>query len=122
MNLTDFNERTQKQIRPQLSTGHPRPAAIVESNPRHEPLETEEIQGSTGARVLVRVESIRSRLLDEDNLCEKYHVDLLRYAGVIAGDTPDEIKIEVSQRKAQKGEQERIVIEVVDHRTTNVLP
>lgn len=112
MNLTDFNERIQKQIRSQLQAGHPRPAAIVESNPRHEPLATKEVQGSTGEKVLVRVESIRSRLLDEDNLCEKYHVDLLRYAGVIPGDTPDEIKIEVSQRKAQKGEQERIVIEV----------
>lgn len=112
MNLTDFNERTQKQIRSQLQAGHPRTAAILESNPRDEPLATEEVQGPTGARFLVRVESIRKRLLDEDNLCEKYHVDLLRYAGVIPGDTPEEIKIEVGQRKANKGEAERIVIEV----------
>lgn len=112
MNLTDFNERIQKQISSQLQAGHSGPAAVLESHPRHEPLATEEVQRPIGAKVLVRVESIRSRLLDEDNLCEKYHVDLLRYAGVIPGDTPDEIKIEVRQRKAQKGEQERIVIEV----------
>lgn len=87
-------------------------SAVVERSPVDEPLAQEEVQRPTGGRVLVRVESVRKRLLDEDNLCEKYHVDLLRYAGVISGDEADKTKIETSQRKAQKGEEEKIVITV----------
>jgi hypothetical protein len=45
-------------------------------------------------------------LLDQDNLCEKYHVDLCRYAGVIPDDSPEQVIIEVNQRKTVKGEAE----------------
>ena len=99
-------------IRANLSPDNSRATTKLESNPCHEPLAKEEVQGRDSSRVLVRVTSIRTRLIDEDNLCEKYHIDLLRYAKVIAGDSAAEIKIETGQRKAQKGEVERIVIEV----------
>jgi len=101
-------------IRANLSPDNSRATPKLESNSRHEPLAEEKAEGRNRQRVLVRVTSIRSRLLDEDNLCEKYHVDLLRYAGVISGDSAAEVKIETGQRKVQKGEVERIVIEVYD--------
>jgi len=95
-----------------LSADHPRPAPKLEPATRHEPLATPQTQGRDRQRFLVRVTSIRKRLLDEDNLAEKFHVDLCRYAGVIPGDEADKTKIEVCQRKAKKGEEERTVIEV----------
>ncbi len=63
-------------------------------------------------RVLVRVTSVRSRLIDEDNLCEKYVVDCCRYAGLIPEDSPGTTKIEVAQRKAGKGEEEHTEVEI----------
>jgi hypothetical protein len=97
-------------------------SAILHRNPRSSPklerglgnasLEAGEVQGGTGGRVLIRLTSIRKRLLDEDNLCEKYHVDLCRYAGILSGDEAGKTKIEVRQVKAGKEEQERTLIEV----------
>jgi hypothetical protein len=113
--LTDFNERTQKQIQRLLddvSARYSRQVAELESNPSHAPLEAKEVQGSDRGRFLVRVTTRRKRLIDEDNLCEKYHVDLCRYAGVLFDDAPERTKIEVSQAKCKKGEPEEITIEV----------
>lgn len=92
-----------------------RPVAKLESNLGNASLGAGEVQGRTGQKFLVRITSIRRRLLDEDNLCEKYHVDLCRYAGVIPDDEAGETKIEVCQKKAGKEEIERTVIEVYDY-------
>ncbi len=89
-------------------------APIVERDSRHESLAKKEVQGRAGKRILVRVTSVRKRLLDEDNLCEKYHIDLCRYAGIISGDEAGKTKIETAQRKTQKGEEEKVVIEVFE--------
>ena len=70
------------------------------------------VQAKPGGRFLIVVTAIRNRLLDEDNMCEKFHVDLLRYSGVIPQDSPGKAKIEVRQRKADPGEEERVIIEV----------
>jgi len=86
--------------------------AVVERDSRDAPLEKKEVQGRVSERVLVRITSVRKRLIDEDNLCEKYHVDLCRYAGIISGDEASKTKIETTQRKAQKGEEEKVIIEV----------
>jgi hypothetical protein len=86
--------------------------AKLESDSSLPSLDSEKVQRPTGKRFLVRVESVRKRLLDPDNLCEKYHVDLLRYCGAIPGDTPQQIDLETSQRKAEKGEEEHTLIEV----------
>lgn len=99
---------------PDLLSRNTRKASVVERDSVHEPLEAEKVQGSVGKRVLVRVESVRKRLLDEDNLCEKYHIDLCRYAGIISGDEADKTKIETSQRKAQKGEEEKIILTIYE--------
>jgi hypothetical protein len=77
-----------------------------------EPLAAQEVQGPVSNRFLVRVTAVRKRLLDEDNLCAKYHVDLCRYAGVIPDDAPGQCQIETRQRKVEKGEQEHSLIEV----------
>ncbi len=113
MNLADINPKHHASILAQLSAGRARPAAVVESNPGHAPLVPEEVQRQPHARILVRVTSVRRRLLDEDNLCEKFHVDLCRYAGVIPDDAPELVKIEVAQRKAQPQEEEHTLIEVL---------
>lgn len=63
-------------------------------------------------RFLVRVTSRRRNLLDQDNLCEKFHVDCLRYAAIIPSDAPTETRIEVTQEKVGKGEAEEIIIQV----------
>ena len=66
------------------------------------------------AAFLFALSARRRRLLDQnqDNLAEKYHVDLLRYAGVISGDAPGTTKIEVRQEKVGSKEPETTVIEV----------
>lgn len=69
-------------------------------------------KGSDSVRFLVRVTSFRVRLLDEDNLCEKYHVDCCRYAGVLPDDAPEKTSIEVSQQKVSRKEDERITIDI----------
>lgn len=64
------------------------------------------------SRYVVRIVSVRTRLLDEDNLCEKYVVDFLRYCRAIPDDAPGKTKIEITQRKAEKGEDEHTEIKV----------
>jgi len=95
-----------------LSAGAAEQAAKLECHTGNEPLGAKEVQGSTGQRFLVRITAHRKRLIDEDNLCEKYLVDLLRYARVIPDDAPGVCKIEVSQKKVGKGQPEKTIIEV----------
>lgn len=65
-------------------------------------------------RIVVRIASFRRRLLDPDNLTggTKYFVDSARYAGLIPGDRPDQITLEVSQHKVSRKEEERTEIEI----------
>ena len=64
-------------------------------------------------RFLVRIVTVRKRLLDEDNICEKFAVDQLRYFGLIPNDNPAVTKIEVSQRKCRDGEPEHVEVEIL---------
>ena len=65
-------------------------------------------------RMLVSIESVRSKLLDTDNLYggAKFFVDFLRYCGAIREDTEEQIELRVTQRKTQKNEKEKTIIEV----------
>ena len=93
----------------------PRPAAVMERHSGDGAVGEIPIQGGLGKRFFVRVTAIRRRLIDQDNLCEKYHVDLLRYAsGGLFGDSPATTRIEVTQQKAGKGEPEEVRIEVFE--------
>lgn len=71
-------------------------------------------KGGDRQRFLVRVTSVRRRLIDEDNLCAKYVVDCCRNAGLIPDDCPATTRIETTQRKAGKEEQEHTLIEIFD--------
>ena len=73
-----------------------------------------QVQAGIGRRFLVRVKSRRKRLLDVDNLAEKYHVDLLRYARIIPSDAPGTAQIEVCQEKVGPKEAESVQIEVFE--------
>ncbi len=70
------------------------------------------LQKGIGRQFLIRVTSIRKRLCDTDNLCEKYLVDLCRYAGILPGDSPATTRIEVCQQKAEPKAAEETRIEV----------
>lgn len=69
-------------------------------------------KGRNTQRFLVRVTSFRRRLIDEDNLCEKYVVDCCRYAGLLPGDGPGQTKITVGQQKVGSEEAECTVVEI----------
>jgi hypothetical protein len=99
-------------IRANLSADDAGPIAKLERNPGNAPLAAKEVQRPTGNEFLVRIVSRRKRLLDQDNLCEKYIVDLLRYCGAITDDSPEQTQIQVAQTKCRKGEAEEITIEV----------
>jgi len=88
-------------------------ASVMEPAPGDAALPEAQAKEEHPGVYVVRVQSVRKRLLDPDNLCEKYHVDCLRYAGLIPGDEPDKIQIETTQRKAQKGEEERVEIAII---------
>lgn len=90
-------------------------ATKLERDSGDAPLEKKKVQRPASQRFLVRITSVRKRLLDEDNLCAKYHCDLCRYAsGGTFGDEAGETKIETTQRKAEKGEEESVIIEIFE--------
>jgi len=96
----------------QAHVENPRTTPVVESNTCDAPLETKEVQGRADGRFLVSVTSVRKRLADEDGLCEKYVLDCCRYAGLIPDDAPGICKVETSQRKTAKGEEEHTQITI----------
>lgn len=91
---------------------HPRTNPKLECDPSNAPLATSEVQEGAESRICVRVCSVRKRLLDEDNLCEKYAVDSLRAIAAIPADDPATVRIETTQRKAAKGEAEHTEITI----------
>lgn len=126
LKLSELNESLRACIEAQLAAEDagraarhlpPDPAgavAVVECHSWNAPLAAQEVEGPTGARFRVCIGSRRKRLIDQDNLCEKYLVDLLRYGGVIPDDAPDQCTIEVRQTKCRKGEPEEITVEVTE--------
>jgi hypothetical protein len=85
---------------------------IPERTAIQQPIQEAGNEGGDSGKLLIRVKSLRRRLLDEDNLVEKWHVDALRYAGVLYSDAPDKAKIEVSQEKVTTKEEECTVITI----------
>lgn len=73
-----------------------------------------QVQAGIRRRFLVHVKSYRRRLLDQDNLCCKYLVDLCRYAGVLPSDAPGTAEIKVSQEKVGSKEREFVRIEIYE--------
>lgn len=80
---------------------------VISRRPRKNPN-----QARDSRRFFVHVQDYRRRLLDEDGLIAKYHVDALRYAGILPSDAPGTCHIKVDQTKIGHGEPERVEIEV----------
>jgi hypothetical protein len=89
-----------------------RSPAVVERRADVKQVGPTPIQEANHERIIVRCCSVRKRLLDEDNMCEKFIVDALRYCGIIADDRPATTKIEVTQRKCGPGEEEHVIVEI----------
>jgi hypothetical protein len=87
-------------------------APELERNPGDATLAAPQAEAGHPQRVFVRVTSVRKRLLDPDNLCEKYHVDCCRYAGFLLGDSDKHLTLTTNQRKAAKGEEEHTEIQI----------
>lgn len=69
-------------------------------------------QGPPSRRILVRITSLRTRLLDEDNLYVNSVVNALRHEGIIPDDDPRTVKIQVRQAQVLARDEERTIIEV----------
>jgi hypothetical protein len=95
----------------------PSPAsrAKPKSAVQHESLGAEQGEKGNAVRYVVRVVSRRRRLLDEDNLCPKYFIDGLRYAGLLPADTPEVCHIETRQIKVSGKENEATEITIERH-------
>lgn len=78
----------------------------------HGPLAAPQAQKKDTGKRAVRITSYRVRLLDPDNLVGKWHLDSLRYAGILSGDTAEDITYQISQKKVQKKVQEKTLIEI----------
>lgn len=87
--------------------------AVVERRLANESVASDEAQTRDSGKYVVRVTSHRVRLLDEDNLCEKFHIDALRYAGCLPVDSPDRCRIITTQAKVRRKTEERTEIVIV---------
>ena len=88
-----------------VKAGGAAPGAEPQPVVRHEPVAAAARKTRDAGRVRIGVVSYRARLCDPDNLCPKYFIDCLRYAGLIADDTPDCITLEVRQVRCRRAEQ-----------------
>lgn len=101
-------------LNPDLYFGGGGPAPQLEPDSGHGAVAAVRVQKGDRRRFFVRVTSFRRNLLDEDNLCEKYHVDLCRYAGALPGDGPTTTTIKVCQEKVGSTDPEYVRIEVFE--------
>lgn len=113
LKLEDLPDSLQRQACAQLQPLAPAvKSPILERPARNGALGKGKGKKDHPRRVLVRVTSFRRRLLDEDNLCEKFHVDCCRYAGILLGDAPGQAKIEACQQKVKTSEEEGTLVEI----------
>lgn len=85
----------------------------LERDPRTPTLRKGQKKARDSKRYVVRIVSFRTRLLDVDNLCEKFAVDFLRYCGAIPSDAPATTQITIEQKKTGKEEEDRDEITVI---------
>jgi len=88
------------------------PRSELEPIVRHEPVGEARRESPYPERIHVVVTSFRRRLCDPDNLCPKYFIDCLRYAGLIRDDTGKDIVLTVKQEQVCRPENERTEIEL----------
>ncbi len=111
MTTADY-EAARRRLAKWNPVGGEAPRPVTERTILHDPLATSQAEARHSGKYVVRVTSYRTRLLDEDNLAEKFHVDTCRYAGLIPSDAPDQTTITVSQVKVKTKEECRTEIEI----------
>lgn len=79
----------------------------------NEPLGKNKGEAPDTGRIAVRITSFRRRLIDPDNLCPKYFIDGLRYAGLIPNDRQEDITLQVDQVKVKSKSEERTKVELM---------
>ena len=99
-------------IRANLEVNCSGPTSILERTSGDESLAAHQGEERATGKLHIRFVSVRKRLLDPDNLSEKWLLDCLRYCRVIQGDEPEKISVETTQRKATKKEKEHTIIEI----------
>lgn len=87
--------------------------SVTQRAPGGEPLQAGAPEAGDSVRYLVRIESHRIHLLDEDNLVVKWFVDALRYAGILPSDAPDQARIVTTQIKVAHKAEEKTVIQII---------
>jgi hypothetical protein len=105
-----FPNASKSTIEANSDSRAPRP--VVERSSGARTLAAKKAENQNSGIHVVRVTSHRVRLLDEDNLCEKYHVDGCRYAGLLPSDAPDKTHIIVTQKKVDSKKEEKTLIEI----------
>jgi hypothetical protein len=89
------------------------PSAESQSLVRNVSLATGPGKKTHPGRCTLRYTSYRRRLLDPENCCTKYFTDALRYLGWLRDDTLEDIKLEVQQKKVERKNQEKTLIEII---------
>jgi hypothetical protein len=114
LDLSLLPRKYQDQVAVQLYAPHnPGPGPVPKPAPEPEPVGPGPAKEAYPGKYAVCVVSYRRRLLDEDNLCPKYHIDSLRYAGLLPSDAPDKATIKTSQVQVRTKAEERTVISIV---------
>ena len=110
--LDQLPHKLRERVIQQINADNERTGSKLERAAEHEPVGKGEAQAHHSGFLNVVVTSYRRRLLDEDNLAVKWHVDALRYAGILYQDSPDRVSIKAKQVKVKAKEEERTEITI----------
>lgn len=69
-------------------------------------------KASNPKRYIISFTIYRVRKLDPDNIVVKWHVDALRYAGLIYDDTEEAIKLSINQEKVSSYKDQKTIITI----------
>jgi len=104
--------KLRERVIQQLNADNEGKGSKLECLAKHESVGKGEAKAHHSGFLDVVVTSFRRRLLDEDNLAVKWHVDALRYAGILYQDSPDRVSIKANQIKVKSKEEERTEITI----------
>lgn len=107
-----LRKRIEDQIRQEDRASGTPPSPEPQLSHVHEQLGQVPGTAGNGIRYGVSIKSFRTILLDPDNLCGKYFVDCLRYAGILPDDTAALVDYRICQEKVQTKDQERTEITI----------
>ncbi len=114
--LSLWPNSSEDTIKANVDVEDTRPNPVLECPVGNDALETHTSQEGATGKLHIRFVSHRQRLCDPDNLSVKWLLDCLRYCGAIAGDEPEKISLEVTQKKVKLKTNEftEIVIEAYE--------